>query len=85
MKFYILKYLYNYFIMHDIKYFFLINVIKQFKEQIFFLRKTNYQKYHLKILFFKIQITATLEYTIVYPTLPITIIKPSGFSLETAF
>jgi hypothetical protein len=42
------------FIMYDIKYFFSINVIKQSKRGKKILRRTNYQKYYLKVLFFKI-------------------------------
>jgi hypothetical protein len=33
MELHIFKYLYNYFIMHDIKYFFSIKIIKQFRGQ----------------------------------------------------
>jgi hypothetical protein len=42
--------------MHDIKYFFLIKLIRQFEEgQKNFQRRTNYRKYYRKALFFKIQ------------------------------
>jgi hypothetical protein len=49
MELHILKFLYNYFIMHDIKYiFFSINIIKQFK-------RDKLPKVLHKILIFKIQ------------------------------
>jgi hypothetical protein len=49
--------LYNYFIMHDIKFFFSIKLIRQFRRG--GAKKisggTNYRKHYRKTLFFKIQ------------------------------
>jgi hypothetical protein len=41
--------------MHDIKYFFSIKIIRQFRRTKIFSEGTNYRKYYLKTLFFKIQ------------------------------
>jgi hypothetical protein len=50
-----LIYLHNYFIIHDIKYFFSIKLIRQFRGAKQISSETNYQKNYQKILFFKIQ------------------------------
>jgi alkanesulfonate monooxygenase SsuD/methylene tetrahydromethanopterin reductase-like flavin-dependent oxidoreductase (luciferase family) len=41
--------------MHDIKYFFSMKIIRQFREAKIFSEGTDYRKYYLKTLFFKIQ------------------------------
>jgi hypothetical protein len=47
--------LYNYFIIYDIKYFFSIKIIKQFRGRNFFSEEINYRNHYLKALFFIIQ------------------------------
>jgi hypothetical protein len=74
MKLYILISLYNYFIMHDNKYFFLNKINQTIQGGKKILGGANYRKYFRKALFFKIQWEQLPSCSIVDPPLVIMVL-----------